>query len=496
MADLCWYFAIAAHCFTCKLSSNTGCGLKCWTYWNYWLECGRIFEQNHLLSSVRREIKQLLTVPASIQSTIPLQTLSVTQLLDANFIATLNHNLNSNSITLSTCIPHTHIPDNFLMWTVPPLHLATQLLDQFGQAWFDRYTSRLLITAFFMCKAGKDFNLLFPSLTSLEALQLLSKVQRSDPAGWDRIATVQYKLTAIDAEVAAEDDDDESLFDETDNGLDASDVPLDTLTDYLASEGLQTYPGCKLDVANGSLASATQSKIYNIGEGDIDGEADSIPKFRKISVTVMLNSFNSWRLVTHDKAIFLLSPETEFPGLGVDKSSTINYKDLFFQYKKLLITKWETKWIKNIMTNINCYIFGVAKLSTSMDPAGAEDFSEEINHAMLALDMETDSEEDTPPVLSALSSVPSAAPVLSAPSLAPRGPNLITQPITHLEESASRAAIHTNDSNTSVNAVLANDTDEADDMMELGGGQAKAKNARGRKVTAQGPTHHGHSRKA
>ncbi|KAG2348627.1 hypothetical protein BDR05DRAFT_944701 [Suillus weaverae] len=108
---------------------------------------------------------------------------------------------------------------------------------------------------------------------------------------------------AIDAEVAAEDDGDESLFDETDNGLDASDVPLDTLTDYLALEGLQTYPGCKLDVANGSLASATQSKIYDIGEDDINGKADSIPKlqFRKISVTVMLNSFNSWWLVTRDE---------------------------------------------------------------------------------------------------------------------------------------------------------------------------------------------------
>jgi hypothetical protein len=58
----------------------------------------------------------------------------------------------------------------------------------------------------------------------------------------------------------------------------ASDVPLDTLTDYLASEGLQTYPGCMLDVANGSLASVTQSKVYDIGEGDIDGEADSIQK--------------------------------------------------------------------------------------------------------------------------------------------------------------------------------------------------------------------------
>jgi len=85
---------------------------------------------------------------------------------------------------------------------------------------------------------------------------------------------------------------------------------------------------------------------------------------------------------------------------------------------------------QNIVANINCYIFGAAKLSTSMDPAGAEDFSEEINRAMLALDMDTDSEEDTPvtpPVLSALSLSPLAVSALPAPSLAPEGSNLVTQ---------------------------------------------------------------------
>lgn len=204
---------------------------------------------------------------------------------------------------------------------------------------------------------------------------------------------------------------------------------------------------------------------------------------------------------TATQVIFLLSPDTEFPGSGVGKSSTINYKDLFFQYKKLLITKWETKQIKTIVTNINRYVFGAAKLSTSMDPAGAEDFSEEINRAMLALDMDTDSEEDTPvtpPVLSALSVLPSAISASPAPSLAPgpEGSNLVTQPVIHPDESVSRAVIRTNDSNTSVNAV-ANNADEADDdRMESGGGRAKAKNTRGRKVVAmQGPTRRGRSHK-
>ncbi|KAG2138223.1 hypothetical protein BD769DRAFT_1335562, partial [Suillus cothurnatus] len=91
------------------------------------------------------------------------------------------------------------------------------------------------------------------------------------------------------------------------------------------------------------------------------------------------------------QAIFLLSSDTEFPGSRVGKSSTLNYKDLF-SIQKLLIMKQDTKRIKTIMANINNYIFGSAKLSSTLDSASMEDFSEEINHAMIALDMETDSE--------------------------------------------------------------------------------------------------------
>ncbi|KAG2150194.1 hypothetical protein BD769DRAFT_1339560, partial [Suillus cothurnatus] len=124
----------------------------------------------------------------------------------------------------------------------------------------------------------------------------------------------------------------------------------------------------------------------------------------------------AWAAVIVRRAIFLLSPDSEFPGSGVGKSSTISYKDLFFQYKKMLITKWDMRRIKNIMASINNHIFGAAKLST-LNPAGGEDFSDEINRAMLALDMSSDSEADE---------VPPASLVLPAPvSLAlPEGPGL------------------------------------------------------------------------
>ncbi|KAG2036606.1 hypothetical protein BDR03DRAFT_1011560 [Suillus americanus] len=76
--------------------------------------------------------------------------------------------------------------------------------------------------------------------------------------------------------------------------------------------------------------------------------------------------------------IFLLSPDTEFQKSGLGKSSSINYKDLFYHYKKLLLTN-----------------FGSAKSSAS-GPAGQEDHSSEVIHAMNALDMDSDSESDVP----------------------------------------------------------------------------------------------------
>ncbi|KAG1888601.1 hypothetical protein F4604DRAFT_1915604 [Suillus subluteus] len=150
-------------------------------------------------------------------------------------------------------------------------------------------------------------------------------------------------------------------------------------------------------------------------------------------------------------SLYFCSHQTlSFQVQGVGKSSTLNYKDLFFQYKKLLIVKWGTKRIKTIVTNINNHVFGGAKSPSTLESAGAEDFSDEINRAMLALDMETDSEEDAPPLSlmpSAVQvllapSVPSVPPVFSAPPAAPpvlsapEGPNLDIQP-TNMEESAS-----------------------------------------------------------
>ncbi|KAG1888881.1 uncharacterized protein F5891DRAFT_921186, partial [Suillus fuscotomentosus] len=87
-------------------------------------------------------------------------------------------------------------------------------------------------------------------------------------------------------------------------------------------------------------------------------------------------------------AIFLLSPDTEFSSAGIGKRSTISYKDLFFTYKKVLVTKWKTKRIVHIVSNINNYIFKAARPS-ALDSAVHEDFTDAIDRALAALDMES-----------------------------------------------------------------------------------------------------------
>ncbi|KAG2140006.1 hypothetical protein BD769DRAFT_1325765, partial [Suillus cothurnatus] len=88
------------------------------------------------------------------------------------------------------------------------------------------------------------------------------------------------------------------------------------------------------------------------------------------------------------QTIFLLSPDTEFSSTGIGKRSTISYKDLFFTYKKVLVTKWKTKHIVQIVTNINHYIFKAAQPS-ALDSAVHEDFTNAIDRALAALDMES-----------------------------------------------------------------------------------------------------------
>jgi len=78
----------------------------------------------------------------------------------------------------------------------------------------------------------------------------------------------------------------------------------------------------------------------------------------------------------------------EFLSTGIGKRLTISYEELFFNYKKVLVTKWNTKRIIQIVTNINHFIFRAAQPLT-LDSAGHEDHTDVIDCVLAALDMES-----------------------------------------------------------------------------------------------------------
>ncbi|KAG2133794.1 uncharacterized protein EDB93DRAFT_1306630, partial [Suillus bovinus] len=126
----------------------------------------------------------------------------------------------------------------------------------------------LVKQVFFMCKAGKDFNLSFESLASHEALQYLWEVQQNDKAGWIRITTAQYETSvkaADELEVTGDMDalSTEPPFDSVNKqDIDASDVPMEVLIDHLALGGMHAV--------DGGLSSMNHSEIYNVSEDSTD----------------------------------------------------------------------------------------------------------------------------------------------------------------------------------------------------------------------------------
>ncbi|KAG1781487.1 hypothetical protein EV702DRAFT_941430, partial [Suillus placidus] len=57
-------------------------------------------------------------------------------------------------------------------------------------------------------------------------------------------------------------------------------------------------------------------------------------------------------------AIFLLSPDTVFSQDGHGKSSGIQYKNLFYSFKKILVCCWDALYLTKIRQHIEGHIFG------------------------------------------------------------------------------------------------------------------------------------------
>jgi hypothetical protein len=137
------------------------------------------------------------------------------------------------------------------------------------------------------------------------------------------------------------------------------------------------------------------------------------------------------------QAIFLLSPDTVFSQDGHGKSSGIQYKNLFYSYKKILVCCWDTPFLTKIRQHIEGHIFGAAKLP--VDTPHGEDFTGQIVLAMAGLqsndaDQDLDSTpDDSAQVIeatqSSLNSLLSTSRLSVHPEIPSDGSRNITPPI-------------------------------------------------------------------
>ncbi|KAG1797267.1 hypothetical protein EV424DRAFT_1333443, partial [Suillus variegatus] len=96
-------------------------------------------------------------------------------------------------------------------------------------------------------------------------------------------------------------------------------------------------------------------------------------------------------------AIFLLSPDTVFSQDGHGKSSGIQYKNLFYSFKKILVCCWDAPYLMKIRQHIEGHVFGAAKLP--IDAPDGEDFTAQIALAMAGLQSnDVDHDLDSTPV--------------------------------------------------------------------------------------------------
>ncbi|KAI5982874.1 hypothetical protein EDD15DRAFT_2138479, partial [Pisolithus albus] len=84
--------------------------------------------------------------------------------------------------------------------------------------------------------------------------------------------------------------------------------------------------------------------------------------------------------------MFLLSPDSEFPGNGIGHTSKIDYYEVFWAYKRVLVVKWTDPHIQQIVGEMNAFVFGKSGSTSAQSKTGAiEDLSAEIDAALAAM---------------------------------------------------------------------------------------------------------------
>ncbi|KAI9456881.1 hypothetical protein HD554DRAFT_1986891, partial [Boletus coccyginus] len=97
----------------------------------------------------------------------------------------------------------------------------------------------------------------------------------------------------------------------------------------------------------------------------------------------------AWAVVI---AIFIVSPDTEFLKHGVGATSQILYRNLFCEYKRLLVTHWDSKNVREVVKKVNNQVFGGAsdKVAARSSVMNQEDLAAEIDATMAAMDLPSD----------------------------------------------------------------------------------------------------------
>ncbi|EGO19927.1 glycosyltransferase family 2 protein [Serpula lacrymans var. lacrymans S7.9] len=92
-------------------------------------------------------------------------------------------------------------------------------------------------------------------------------------------------------------------------------------------------------------------------------------------------------------AVFLASPDDEFPHDGKGAISHIQYFDMFRAYKQILVKKGGTRCIKETYRMFNAYIFSSSKV-LAVVPKVHEDYTDQIELALAALDVQSDDDSE------------------------------------------------------------------------------------------------------
>jgi hypothetical protein len=114
-----------------------------------------------------------------------------------------------------------------------------------------------------LCKAGDGFNLSFESLTSCKALQLLHKIQTSEPELWEKISCSHLPGNNDKSAI-----DEEPTFSEVVE--DDSCIPVDDVLTHIESGGA-VCSGVALNGSN-QIVPSTESECYEVEDVEDSGE--------------------------------------------------------------------------------------------------------------------------------------------------------------------------------------------------------------------------------